>query len=43
MNPYVELGLVVMIPTAVGYGLIYSVRGIQWAVERWPLSRPAEP
>ena len=43
MNPYVELGLVVMIPTAVGYGLIYSLRGIHWAVERWPRPRPPEP
>jgi len=42
VNPYVELGLVVMIPTAVGYGLIFSLRGIHWAVERWPRSRPPE-
>src|SRR5215831_5003019 len=41
VNPYVELGLVVMIPTAVGYGLILSLRGIGWAVERWP--RPPAP
>ena len=43
MNPYVELGLVVMIPTAVGYGLIFSLRGIHWAVERWPRPRAPEP
>jgi len=43
VNPYVELGLVVMIPTAVGYGLIFSLRGIHWAVERWPRSGPPEP
>jgi hypothetical protein len=43
VNPYVELGLVVMIPTAVGYGLIYSARGIRWATERWPRPRPPEP
>jgi hypothetical protein len=43
VNPYVELGLVVMIPTAVGYGLIYSARGIRWAAERWPRPRPPEP
>ena len=43
MNPYVELGLVVMIPTAAGYGLIFSVRGIRWATERWPRPRPPEP
>jgi len=42
VNPYVELGLVVMIPTAVGYGLIFSLRGIHWAVERWPRSGPPE-
>ena len=42
MNPYVELGLVVMIPTAAGYGLIYSVRGIHWVVERWPRPRAPE-
>ena len=42
MNPYVELGLVVMIPTAVGYGLIFSLRGIHWAVERWPRPRAPE-
>src|SRR5215472_9772836 len=43
VNPYVELGLVVMIPTAAGYGLIYSARGIRWATERWPRPRPPEP
>ena len=43
MNPYVELGLVVMIPTAAGYGLILSVRGIRWAAGRWPRPRPPEP
>jgi hypothetical protein len=42
VNPYVELGLVVMIPTAVGYGVIFSARGIRWAAERWPRSQPAE-
>jgi hypothetical protein len=41
VNPYVELGLVVMIPTAAGYGLILSLRGIHWAAERWP--RPKAP
>ena len=41
MNPYVELGLIVMIPTVAGYGLIFSLRGIHWAVERWP--RPGAP
>ena len=43
MNPYLELVLVVMIPTAAGYGLIFSVRGIRWATERWPRPRPPEP
>jgi hypothetical protein len=43
VNPYVELGLVVMIPTAAGYGLIYSARGIRWAIERWPRPRAPEP
>jgi hypothetical protein len=43
VNPYVELGLVIMIPTAAGYGVIYSARGIRWAAERWPRSRPPEP
>jgi hypothetical protein len=42
VNPYVELGLVVMIPTAAGYGLILSLRGIRWAVERWPRAQPPE-
>jgi hypothetical protein len=42
VNPYVELGLVVMIPTAVGYGLIFSLRGIHWAVDRWPRPRAPE-
>ena len=42
MNPYVELGLVVMIPTAAGYGLILSMRGFRWAVERWPRPRAPE-
>jgi hypothetical protein len=43
VNRYVELGLVVMIPTAAGYGLIFSARGIRWAAERWPRPRPPEP
>jgi hypothetical protein len=43
VNPYVELGLVVMIPTAAGYGVIFSARGIRWATERWPRPRPPEP
>ena len=43
MQPYVELGLVVMIPTAAGYGLIFSARGFRWATERWPRPRPPEP
>jgi hypothetical protein len=43
VNPYVELGLVVMIPTAAGYGLIFTARGIRWAAERWPRTQPPEP
>jgi hypothetical protein len=43
VNPYVELGLVVMIPTAAGYGLIFTARGIRWAAERWPRPQPPEP
>lgn len=37
-----EFALVVMIPTAAGYGLILAFRGVRWAVERWPRSQPPE-
>jgi len=39
----VELILVVMLPTALGYGLIFSVRGFRWAHERWPRPPGPEP
>jgi len=39
----VELILVVMLPTALGYGLIFSFRGFRWAHERWPRSPGPEP
>ena len=42
MSPYVELILVIMLPTALGYGLIFSFRGFRWASERWPRSRAPE-
>ena len=38
-----ELILVVMLPTALGYGLIFSFRGFRWAHERWPRSPGPEP
>ena len=34
MSPYVELILVILLPTAVGYGVIGLVRGFRWASER---------
>ena len=34
MSPYVEIILVILLPTAVGYGLIGLVRGFRWASER---------
>ncbi len=42
MSPYVELIGVVLLPTALGYGLIALWRGIKWAGDReW--SRAPEP
>ena len=43
MSPYVELILVVMLPTALGYALIFSFRGFRWAHERWPRSPAPDP
>jgi hypothetical protein len=43
VSPYVELILVVMLPTALGYGLIFSFRGFRWAYERWPRSPAPDP
>ena len=34
MRPYVEFILVILLPTAVGYGLIGLFRGFRWAGER---------
>ena len=34
MSPYVELILVIMLPTAAGYGLIALWRGLKWAGDR---------
>jgi hypothetical protein len=34
VSPYVELVLVILLPTAIGYGLIGLVRGFRWAGER---------
>jgi len=42
VSPYVEFILVIMLPTAVGYGLILSFRGFRWASERWRRSRAPE-
>ncbi len=42
MSPYLEFILVIMLPTAVGYGLILSFRGFRWASERWRRSRAPE-
>ena len=42
MSPYVELIGVILLPTAVGYGVIALFRGVRWAGERsW--SRTPEP
>lgn len=41
MSPYVELVLVIMLPTAVGYGMVALVRGFRWAGERNSSRRPA--
>jgi len=38
----VEFILVIMLPTALGYGLILSFRGFRWACGRWPRSRAPE-
>jgi hypothetical protein len=39
VSPYVEYILVIMLPTAAVYGLIFSFRGWRWMYERWPRSR----
>ena len=43
MSPYVEIILVVMLPTAVGYGVIGLFRGLRWAGERSWGRRAPEP
>jgi hypothetical protein len=42
VSPYVEYILVVMLPTAAVYGLIFSFRGWRWAYERRLRSRGPE-
>ena len=41
MSPYVELIGVILLPTAVGYGVIALFRGIRWAGERNWSGRPS--
>ena len=46
--PAIELVLVILLPTAVGYAIIGGFRGIGWSSERWHrrrhrLAAPAEP
>jgi hypothetical protein len=47
VNPVAELVIVILLPTAAGYALIYWVRGVRWSSERWNARRyrrvPAEP
>lgn len=42
MSPYLAIVAVVLLPTAVGYGVIGSVRVVRWASE-WRRSRIAVP
>ena len=42
MRPYVEFILVILLPTALGYGLILTCRGIRWAAGRRPYARVPE-
>lgn len=46
--PAIELVLVILLPTAVGYAVIGGFRGVGWSSERWHVRRqrlaaPAEP
>jgi hypothetical protein len=34
VRPYLEYILVILLPTALGYGVIASIRGLRWAAER---------
>ena len=44
MSPYVELIGVILLPTAVGYGVIALFRGLRWAGERnWSRRGVPEP
>ena len=44
MSPYVELIGVILLPTAVGYGVIALFRGLRWAGERnWSRRAVPEP
>jgi hypothetical protein len=48
VRPVIELVIVVLLPTAAGYALIYGFRGVQWSSGRWYTHRhrldpPAEP
>ena len=43
MSPYVEIILVILLPTAVGYGVIALFRGLRWAGERYWGRRAPEP
>ncbi len=42
MNPYLAMLAVVLLPTAIGYGIIGSVRALRWA-GNWRRSRSAPP
>ena len=43
MSPYLEIIGVILLPTAVGYGLIGLVRLLRWAAQRRNRSRAAAP
>jgi hypothetical protein len=43
VSPYLEIILVILLPTAAGYGLIGLVRLLRWAAGRWPAARAPEP
>jgi hypothetical protein len=34
VSPYVELVLAILLPTAVGYGIISGIRAVRWAAQR---------
>jgi hypothetical protein len=43
VRPYLEYILVILLPTAVGCGVILATRALRWAAERRRESRPPEP